>query len=100
MKYLGLFALAIWLIAMGLGHILKIYVPGEQKILPIINITAGALLLLAGIKMKRGEIGLLVLGIWAVFQSSMFLFGYSFNHSNLIVHILGIFAGILLIFKL
>lgn len=99
LKYIGLVILALWLIAQGVGHLLEFYFPKEQKILPIINIVAGVILVLATIKIKRGEIGLLILGIWAVFQSSMFLFNYSFNYSNMAVHILGIFAGLLLIFK-
>jgi membrane protein insertase Oxa1/YidC/SpoIIIJ len=99
-KYIGLILLSLWLIALGLGDLLNIYFPKEQKILPIINMAAGVFLVLCIIKIKRGEIGLLFLGFWAVLQSSLFLFHYSFNHSNTVVHILGIIAGVLLIFKI
>ena len=100
MKYIGLILLSLWLIALGLGDLLKIYFPKEQKILPIINMSAGVFLVLCIVKIKRGEIGLLFLGFWAVLQSSLFLFHYSFNHSNTVVHVLGIIAGVLLIFKI
>ncbi|NOQ37028.1 MAG: hypothetical protein GQ569_14245 [Methylococcaceae bacterium] len=98
-KYIGLVLLALWLIVQGAGHLLEFYFPKEQKILPIINMAAGVFLVLCIIKIKRGEIGLLFLGFWAVLQSSMFLFHFSFNHSNTVVHLLGIIAGILLILK-
>ncbi len=100
MKYIGLILLSLWLIAQGLSDILKISFPKEQKILPIINMSAGVFLVLCIIKIKRGDIGLLFLGIWAVLQSSLFLFHYSFNHSNTVIHALGIIAGVLLIFKI
>ena len=100
MKTIGLILLSLWLIAQGLGDLLKVSFPKEQKILPIINMSAGVFLVLYIVKIKRGEIGLLFLGFWAVLQSSLFLFHYSFNHSNTIVHVLGIIAGVLLIFKI
>jgi len=99
-KYIGLILLSLWLIVQGLGDLLKIYFPKEQKILPILNLSAGIFLVLCIIKIKRGEIGLLFLGFWAVLQSSLFLFHYNFNHSNTVVHVLGIIAGILLICKI
>lgn len=96
-KYFGLVLLAIWLIVQGLEYLLGFYFPKEQKILPAINLLAGIMLLLYAIKLKRGDVGLFLLGCWAILQSSMFLFHYSFSYSNAIVHILGIVAGVLLI---
>ena len=100
LKYIGLSLLSIWLIAQGLGHFFEFYFPQEQKILPILNMSAGIVLILTVIKMKRGEIGSLILGLWAVLQSAMFLFHFSFNHSNSLTHILGIIAGVMLILKI
>jgi len=99
-KYIGLFFLSLWLVAQGLTNIFEISFPKEEKILPILNLAAGIFLVLCLIKIKRGEIGSLFLGFWAVLQSSLFLFHYSFNHSGTVVHALGIIAGVLLILKI
>lgn len=100
MKYLGLFLLAIWLLLQGAGYLLKITFPLEGKILPGVNIAAGILLLLTILKIKHGNIGILFLGFWSVLNSSLFLFNITFNYSNIIVHVCGIVAGVLLIFKI
>jgi len=100
MKYIGLLLLAIWLIAQGAGSLLNIYFPYEAKVLPIINVISGVLLTLTTIKLKHGDIGIFFLGCWAILQSSLFLFHITFSHSNLVVHLLGILAGILLILKI
>ncbi|MDQ7090548.1 MAG: hypothetical protein Q9M50_07880 [Methylococcales bacterium] len=100
MKYLGLFSLSVWLIAQGVGNLFNISFIKDEKILPYVNLAAGVFLVLCIIKIKRGEIGLLFLGIWAVLQSSLFLFNFSFPYSNMVVHSLGIIAGAFLIFKI
>lgn len=99
MKYTGLILLALWLIAQGLKFIFNLYFPREQEILPLVNMAAGVFLVLCLLKIKRGEISLFFLGVWAILQSSLLLFDYSFNYSHTLVHLLGIVAGILLIFK-
>ncbi|MCK5727924.1 MAG: hypothetical protein KAG10_02270 [Methylococcales bacterium] len=99
LKYTGLVILSLWLILQGLGDILKIDFPEHRKILPILNMIGGAFLIMCLIKRQRGDIGILLLGAWSILQSSSFLFHISFSHSNTIIHILGLIAGILLILK-
>ena len=100
LKYTGLVILSLWLILQGLGDVLKIDFPNNQKILPIINMIGGVFLILCLIKRQRGDIGILLLGAWSLLQSSSFLFHISFNHSNTIIHVLGMIAGVLLILKI
>ncbi|MCK5898931.1 MAG: hypothetical protein KAG06_07670 [Methylococcales bacterium] len=100
LKYAGLVILSLWLILQGLGDVLKVDFPKYHKILPIINMIGGAFLILCLIKRQRGDIGILLLGAWSLLQSSSFLFHISFNHSNTIIHILGLIAGVLLILKI
>ncbi|MCK5871377.1 MAG: hypothetical protein KAG26_01005 [Methylococcales bacterium] len=99
-KHIGLFILSVWLILQGLGNTLKFDFPDYDKILPILNIVGGIFLILCIIKQQKGNIGLLLLGVWSLLQSSSFLFHISFNHSNTIIHVLGIIAGVLLILKI
>ena len=100
LKYTGLVILSLWLILQGLGDVLKIDFPNNQKILPIINMIGGVFLILCLIKRQRGDIGILLLGAWSLLQSSSFLFHISFNNSNTIIHVLGMIAGVLLILKI
>ena len=100
LKYIGLVILSLWLILQGLGDILKFNFPAGDKVLPILNMIGGVFLILCIIKRQQGNLGFLLLGAWSLLQSSLFLFNTSFPHSNTIVHILGIVAGILLIFKI
>lgn len=99
-KYIGLVLLALWLIAQGLEGIFDFFFPHEEKILPIINFIAGLILLGYAVKLKHGDLGLFVLGLWSALRSGFFLFHYSFNHSNTILDVLGIVAGILLLIRL
>jgi hypothetical protein len=99
-KYLGLIFLAIWLIAQGLESFFEFYFPHEEKIFPAINLVAGIILAGYCIKLKHGDIGLFLLGCWAVLDSILFLFHFSFEYSNMIVHGLGLVAGIMLILKM
>jgi hypothetical protein len=92
-KYIGLVLLAVWLITQGLENLFEFYFPHEDKILPAINLIAGIILLLYAIKLKHGDIGLFLLGCWAFLSSSFF-------YSNIITHVLGVAAGIMLIMRL
>lgn len=98
-KYIGLVFLAIWMITQGLEGFFEFYFPHEDKVLPAINLSAGFILLFYAIKLKHGDIGLFLLGCWAVLNSGLFLFHYSFIYSSTITHVLGIAAGVCLILK-
>ncbi len=99
-KYLGLVFLAIWLIVQGLERTFEFYFPYEEKVLPAINFLAGGFLAGYCIKLKHGDIGLFLLGCWAILSSVLFLFHFSFEYSNKIVNGLSLAAGILLILKI
>lgn len=99
LKYIGLVFLGLWLTAQGLEGIFEFYFPHEDKILPTINLIAGLILSGYCIKCKHGDIGLFLLGCWATLNSGLFLFHYSFQYSNTIIHVLGVAAGVMLILK-
>jgi hypothetical protein len=100
MKQAGLWLLAAWLILQGLEAIFKFSFPGDGKVLPIINLIAGAALFLYAVKLKHGNIGLFLLGCWAILQNTLFLFHLTFSHSSLIVPLLGLIAGVFLVVKI
>ncbi len=100
MKQAGLWFLAAWLIIQGLQVVFKFSLPGEAKLLPVINLLAGVCLFLYAVKLKRGDIGLFLLGCWAVLQNILFLFHLTFHYSAMVVSILGIVAGCFLIIGL
>ncbi len=100
MKHAGLIGLALWLIIQALESFFKFSFKYDHKVLPAINLIVGLILFLYTIKLKRGEIGLFVLGLWATLYSSLFLFHYTFSYSHVLVHSLGLIAGILLLLGL
>ncbi len=99
-KYIGLLFLGIWLTVQGLEGYFEFYFPHENKVLPLINLVAGLLLLFQAIRLKHGDVGIFLLGCWAILSSFLFLSHLSFTHSNTVVHLLGLVAGILLILRL
>jgi len=100
MKQAGLWFLAAWLIIQGLQVVFKFSFPKEDKILPLINLVSGVALFLYAVKLKRGDIGLFLLGCWAILQNTLFLFHITFHYSSLVIAILGIMAGIFLVIGL
>jgi len=99
MKNLGLFILALWLIAQGVLSLTSLHFPYQKLVIPSVALTAGVVLLLFVIKTKLGDIGLFLLSLWLILRSSMFLFHLTFPYSDMTVAILGISAGFFLIIR-
>lgn len=99
MKYLGLFIMALWLIAQGILTLTKLHFPYDKIVLSSVALTSGVVLFFHVLKIKLGDIGLLLLSIWLILRSSMFLLHYSYQFSDMTMAILGIVAGIFLIIR-
>ena len=99
MKNLGLFIMALWLIVQGILSLTKLHFPYEKLLMPAVALTAGIVILLQVIKTKIGDIGLLLLSLWLILRSSLFLFHYTFPYSDMTLAILAIVAGIFLIIR-
>ena len=99
MKNTGLFIMALCLIAQGLLSLTKLHFAYEKQILSSVALCAGIVILLHGIKTRLGDIGLLLLSLWLILRSSLFLFHYTFPYSDVTLAILAIVAGLLLMIR-
>ena len=99
-KIAGIF-LAIWLIADGLGKIIKFDFSGKEIVLGILAIVAAVLIVIG---MKKGEwskhLGGLLLAIWLIFTGLIpAIVTVNFSAMPIIMAILVIASGILLLLK-
>jgi hypothetical protein len=99
MKNTGLFLMALWLVAQGILSLTKLHFPYEKQLLSSVALCAGIVMLLHGVKTRLGDIGLLLLSLWLILRSSLFLFHYTFPYSDVILAILAIVAGLFLIIR-
>ncbi|MCK5121423.1 MAG: hypothetical protein KAQ91_05540 [Methylococcales bacterium] len=100
MKYWGLLILALWLIIQGVLDLTNLHFPYEKLVMSIMALVAGLVLFLHAVKTKLSDVGLLLLGIWLVLRSSLFLFHFTFPYSDMTIAILGIVAGVLLLIRM
>jgi len=100
MQNLGWILLAIWLIATGLVSLLGIRIPGGETILGLLAIAAGVLMLLGYRTLKfKGNLGMLLLGIWLIASGLLPLLNVGFPALGIILAVLAVAAGILLLLK-
>jgi len=99
MKDTGLLILALWLITQSALRLTAIHFPYQEIILPGLALSAGIFILIHVIKTKIANIGLLLLSIWLILRSSLFLFNITFPYSDMTIAILGMVTGIMLIVK-
>ncbi len=99
MKNLGLFIMALWLIAQGVLSLTNLHFPYEKIALPAVALTAGVVLLLYVIKTKLGDIGLFFLSLWLVLRSGLFLFHFTMPYSDMVLAVLAMSAGFFLIVR-
>ncbi len=100
MQNLGWILLAIWLIATGLVSLLGIRMPGGETILGLLAIAAGVLMLFGYRTLKfKGNLGMLLLGIWLIASGLVPLLNISFPALGIILAVLAVAAGILLLLK-
>jgi hypothetical protein len=99
LRVTGLLLLAFWLIVEGLLSLTGLHFPYEKIILAVLAFASGLFLLLDMFLSRLGNIGLLLLSIWLLINSTMVLFHYHFPYSQAILACLGIGAGLLLIVR-
>jgi hypothetical protein len=96
---LGMFLLAIWLIATGLVPLLNVSFPASDLVLPLLAAAAGLLLLLSLQSKFSKNWGVVLLASWLIATALLSLLNISFPASGTILAILAIAAGILLLLK-
>lgn len=99
MRDIALFILAVWMIAQGVLALTAFHFPYEKQLLPLLALTAGIVLLMYVIKTKIANLGLLLLSLWLILRSSLYLFHYSFPYSDMVVAILGVVSGVVLMIR-
>ena len=99
MKNLGLFFLALSLIIQGILHFTKLSFPYDNQIISGLALLAGVVLALHVFKRFLGNIGLFLLSLLLIIRSSLALFHFSFPYSDLLIALLGLFAGIFLMIR-
>jgi hypothetical protein len=97
-KQLAYFVLAIFLIVFGLIGFISSLAP-FSILIPILAIASG-LLILVFTPAYSMRLGWIAGGIYLLFTGLRDLIGFSFNGMNTLLAILGIAAGILLLFRL
>lgn len=99
MRNFGLFLLGVWLIAQGFIEVFKVSFSYDRIILASLALSSGLLLLLSVIKTIPREFGIFLLAVWLVMSSGLILFDLTFPHSSIVLSIIGIIAGLMLIFR-
>ena len=99
MRTLGLIILGGWLIATHVVKLANIHFAYDRMIFASLALLAGTALLLHAIKSKLGDIGVFFLSLWLLFRSSVFLFKFNFQYTEMVIEVLGITAGLMLILR-
>ncbi len=100
MKKLATILLGIWLILTGLATLANFSFQGHTTILSIMAVVAGALLILADWSEKFStHIADFVLGTWLILMGIVPLFGFHFRGSHTVLDVVGLLAGVLIIFR-
>lgn len=95
---LGLFLLAIWLVADSLVRLLNISFTGSDVILSLLALAAGVVILLGARKLSH-NLGLLVLSIWLILTGLLPLISLSFDGLSVVMALLALAAGVLLLLR-
>ncbi len=99
MKRLATILLGVWLILKGLAVIAGVSFQGSAEVLAIMAVVAGALLIIADWSEKfSSHIADFVLGIWLILTGVVPLFNIHFRGSTAVLEVVGLLAGVLLIF--
>jgi len=99
MKNTALLLLSVWLIMQSSLSLSNYHFPYDKILLAVVSLASGLMLLIHIIQTKMANLGLLLLGVWLLLKSSLFLFHFSFLYSDMSVAILGLMAGVLLILR-
>jgi len=99
MRNIGILLLAAWLIMQSSLTLSGYHFPYQKLVLAIVALVSGGILLINVIQTKIANLGLLLLSIWLILKSSLFLFHFDFPYSNITVAILGLVTGVLLILR-
>ena len=99
MRYTGLFLLGFWLIADGVVGIFKLHFFYDRMILSGLELSSGIVLLLSTIKVKPREFGILLLAVWLLIGGGITLFKFTFPNSSMVLAMIGVAAGLLMVFR-
>ncbi len=95
---IGMFVLAIWLVAQGLISLFRVNNPTVLLALPILAILSGVLLLLRIRDSKPAvNLGFLLLSIWLILTGIIPLLNVGSLEISLVLAVLGLAAGILIL---
>jgi hypothetical protein len=95
---IGMFVLAIWLVAQGLISLFRVNNPTVLLALPILAILSGVLLLLRIRDSKPAvNLGFLLLSVWLILTGVVPLLNAGSLEISLVLAVLGLAAGILIL---
>jgi hypothetical protein len=95
---IGMFVLAIWLVAQGLVSLFRVNNPTVVLALPILAILSGVLLLLRIRDSKPSvNLGFLLLSVWLILSGIVPLLNVGSIEISLVLAVLGLAAGILIL---
>jgi hypothetical protein len=95
---IGMFVLAIWLVAQGLVSLFRVNNPTVLLALPILAILSGVLLLLRIRDSKPAvNLGFLLLSVWLILTGMIPLLNVGSLEISLVLAVLGLAAGILIL---
>lgn len=100
MRGLGLLLLGIWLIATGVLPLLNLTSPALDLLLTALAIVAGVLLLVDGLRTRRGlpnNIGIILLGVWLIVVGLLPFVNLS--QGEVILNVLSIIVGVVILLR-
>jgi hypothetical protein len=104
---LGIFLLAIWLIATGLLPLLNISIPASGSLLALLAVAAGILILVRPVRLAgdsgairlAGSWGMLLLAIWLIISGLLPLLSISIPAIGTVLALLAVAAGVLMLLR-
>ncbi len=100
MKKLATILLGAWLILRGLVALADLSFHGSTTVLAVMAVVAGALLILADWSEKFStHLADFVLGVWLILAGVVPLFGLHFRGSHAVLEVVGLVAGVLVLFR-
>lgn len=100
MRGLGFLLLGIWLIATGVLPLLNLTSPPLDLVLTALAIVAGVLLLVDGLRTRRGlpnNIGIILLGVWLIVVGLLPF--VNLPQGEVILNVLSIVVGVVILLR-
>jgi len=97
-EQIGLVLLGAWLILINLQYLLHRTLPVVAPLLPVLAIVAGVMILLSAKGMNR-SLGSIFLACWLILKAAWPHLPIDFQGFNILLHLLGFVAGVLILLK-